>query len=223
MTRLLIWNEFRQERDEDPVRRVYPDGIHHALAEGLKSDGTIECETATLDEPDQGLSDDRLDRADVLMWWGHRAHHEVRDDLVDRVRRRVLEGMGLIVLHSSHFSKIFITLMGASCALNWQLSGKRERLWVASPKHPIAAGIGPSFDLPQTEMYGEPFDVPPPDELVFISWFETGEVFRSGCCWRRGRGRVFYFRPGHETFPIYHDEHVLRVLANACHWASSAQ
>jgi trehalose utilization protein len=156
----------------------------------------------------------------VLTWWGHGAHDEVRDAVVDRIQGRVLDGMGLLVLHSGHYSKPFKRLMGTSCALKWREAGERERLWTVEPGHPVAAGLGESFVVPRAEMYGERFDVPAPDDLVFVSWFEGGEVFRSGCGYERGAGRVFYFRPGHETYPVYYQEEVRRVLANAVAWLS---
>jgi len=218
--RVTVWNEFRQERTDPPVRAIYPDGIHAAIAAGLREHGGFEVRSATLDEPDQGLSDAVLAETDVLTWWGHVAHAEVSDEVVDRVQARVLDGMGLIVLHAGHFSKIFKRLMGTACDLKWREDGRRERLWVVDPSHPIAEGVGESFVLAEEEMYGEHFDIPPPDELVFVSWFEGGEVFRSGCTYRRGRGRVFYFRPGHETHPSYLDANVRRVIANAARWAA---
>jgi trehalose utilization protein len=156
----------------------------------------------------------------VLLWWGHKAHEEVGEAVVERVRRAVLGGMGLVALHSAHFSKIFRRLMGTTCTLSWRVAGERERLWVIAPGHPIAAGVGPFIELEREEMYGEVFDIPPPDELVLVSWFRGGEVFRSGCCFTRGRGRIFYFRPGHETFPTYHDPQARRVIANAARWAA---
>ena len=183
-------------------------------------DSELEIATATLDEPEHGLTEARLEATDVLTWWGHTAHSRVADEIVDRVQKRVLEGMGLIVLHSAHFSKIFRRLMGTSCSLKWREAGERERLWVCNPGHPIAAGIEEMIELENTEMYGEPFAIPEPDEQVFVSWFEGGEVFRSGCCWHRGNGRIFYFRPGHETYPIYHNPAIHRVLANAVRWAA---
>ena len=219
MTSVTVWGEYRQERSDDPVRAVYPNGIHAAIAEGLRDVG-FHVATATLDEPEHGLTDDVLASTDVLTWWGHVAHGEVSDATVDRVQRRVLDGMGLIVLHSGHHSKIFKRLMGTSCDLNWREAGERERLWVVDPAHPIAEGLGDGFTLDEEEMYGEHFDVPAPDGLVFISWFDGGEVFRSGCCYERGRGRVFYFRPGHETHPTYHHPAVRRVIANAVRWAA---
>jgi trehalose utilization protein len=219
MTRVTVWSEHRQERTDPEVAAVYPDGLHEAIATGLRDAG-LDVRTATLDDPDQGLGDDVLAATDVLTWWGHVAHAEVTDETVERVQRRVLDGMGLIVLHSGHHSRIFRRLMGTTGDLKWREAGERERLWVVDRSHPIAEGLGDAFVLDEEEMYGEAFDVPPPDELVLISWFQGGEVFRSGCCWRRGRGRVFYFRPGHETHPTYFDPNVRRVLANAVRWSA---
>jgi trehalose utilization protein len=222
MARVTVWNEYRHERESDVVAEVYPDGIHAVLAAALR-EGGHEVRTATLDEgPEHGLTEAVLDETDVLVWWGHAAHDEVRDAVVDRVHERVLDGMGLIALHSAHYSKPFKRLMGTSCSLKWREAAERERLWTIEPSHPIADGIGEYVELEETEMYGERFDIPAPDTLVFTSWFEGGEVFRSGCCYRRGSGKVFYFRPGHETYPIYHDEDVRQVLRNAVEWAESA-
>ena len=217
--RVTLWNEFRHEKQNAEIKRLYPDGMHAAIAEGLKAAGDIETRLAELDEPEHGLTEKVLAATDVLTWWGHGAHAEVTDAIVDRVQKRVLEGMGLIVLHSGHFSKIFKRVMGTNCSLKWREVAEKERLWNLAPAHPITEGIGDYFELPHTEMYGERFDIPTPDELIFVSWFQGGEVFRSGCCWRRGHGRVFYFRPGHETFPIYYDENVIRVMTNAVRWA----
>ena len=218
--RVTVWNEFRHERENDDIRAIYPDGIHGALAGHLNGVPGLVARTATLDEPEHGLTDDVLAATDVLTWWGHKAHGEVADAVVDKVQRRVLEGMGLIVLHSGHFSKILRRLLGTTCQLKWREAGEREVLWVTAPGHPIAAGIDDHFVLPHTEMYGEHFDIPQPAETVFISNFEGGEVFRSGVTFRRGAGKFFYFRPGHETFPIYHDPTVLQVIANAVRWAA---
>jgi len=219
MTTVTVWNEYRHERESDTVAEIYPDGIHTVIADSLDEAG-FETQTATLDEPDHGLSEQVLADTDVLTWWGHAAHEEVRDEIVDRVHEHVLDGMGLIVLHSGHYSKIFKRLMGTSCSLKWREAAERERLWVVEPSHPITEGIDEYIELEEAEMYGERFDVPAPETLVFTSWFEGGEVFRSGCCYRRGNGRIFYFRPGHETYPIYHTEAVQQVLANAVDWAA---
>lgn len=224
---VIVWNEFRHERDNPAVRSIYPDGLHAVIAAALKETPALnpgalplDISTATLDEPEHGLSDERLAGCDVLIWWGHKAHAEVSDAVVERVQRRVLEGMGLIVLHSGHYSKIFRRLMGTHCSLKWREADEKERLWVVEPAHPIAAGLPEYFELPYEEMYGERFDIPQPDSTVFISWFEGGEVFRSGCCWERGHGRIFYFRPGHEAYPTYYDANIQRVLANAVQWAA---
>jgi trehalose utilization protein len=219
MTRVTVWNEYRQERSDPAVRAVYPEGIHAAIAEGLREAG-FAVGTATLDDPHHGLTDEALAATDVLTWWGHIAHDEVDEAVVDRVQRRVLDGMGLIVLHSGHHSRIFRRLMGTTADLKWREAGERERIWIVDRSHPIADGLGDSFVLDEEEMYGEPFDVPAPDQLVLISWFEGGEVFRSGCCYGRGRGRVFYFRPGHETHPTYFHPRVRQVIANAVRWAA---
>ena len=203
------------------VRDVYPEGIHQVVADSLRAqlgEGVV-ARTATLDDPDHGLTEDVLHGTDVLTWWGHAAHDRVRDEIVERVHQRVLEGMGLLAMHSAHLSKIFVKLMGTSCMLRWREAAERERLWIVNPSHPICYGLEDEyFELPHTEMYGEFFDIPAPDELLFISWFEGGEVFRSGCTFRRGKGKIFYFRPGHETFPIYHNSTIQRILANSVQW-----
>lgn len=217
--RVTIWNEFRHEKQNEAVRAMYPDGMHKAIEKGLSEYPGLSMRTATLDEPEHGLTNEVLEATDVLIWWGHMAHGDVQDDIVQRVQKRVLEGMGLIVLHSGHFSKIFKVLMGTNCSLKWREMAEKERIWILEPSHPIAAGLGEYFELPNEEMYGERFDIPAPDELIMVSWFQGGEVFRTGCCWQRGHGRIFYFRPGHETYPTYYDKKVLRVIANAARWA----
>ena len=218
--RVVVWGENVHEQQDAAVAAIYPDGMHAAIAAGIRENlPDAEVSTATLQEPEHGLTAERLAATDVLTWWGHRAHAEVSDAVAERVQRRVLEGMGLIVLHSAHYSKIFKRLMGTTCSLTWRVAGERERLWVCNPGHPIAQGIDRCFELPKEEMYGEPFAVPAPEEQVFISWFEGGEVFRSGCCWRRGNGKIFYFQPGHEIYPTYYDANIRRVIANAVAWA----
>ena len=217
--RVTVWSEFRHEKHNPKVQAVYPNGMHVVIADALRQQG-FSVQTATLDEPEHGLTEEVLLNTDVLTWWGHMAHGEVKDEIVDRVHKRVLQGMGLIVLHSGHFSKIFKRLMGTGCDLKWREADERERIWVVNPGHPIAAGLGEYFELPREEMYGEFFDIPEPDSLVFVSWFQGGEVFRSGCCYHRGEGRIFYFRPGHETYPTYYQEEVQQVIANAVRWAA---
>ena len=217
---ITVWGENVHEHRSAKVKSVYPDGMHAALAAGLsKLLPAAEITTATLQEPEHGLTAERLAATDVLTWWGHLAHDQVSDEVAARVQARVLQGMGLIVLHSGHYSKVFKRLMGTTCSLTWREADERERLWVCNPGHPIARGIDRYFELPKEEMYGEPFAIPAPEEQVFISWFQGGEVFRSGCCWRRGNGSIFYFRPGHELYPSFYDANVLRVIANAAEWA----
>lgn len=217
--RLTLWNEFVHEQSNAAVARLYPDGMHGALAAALKPHPELEVRTATLRQPEHGLTEETLHATDVLTWWGHAAHDEVSDAVVARVHQRVLDGMGLVVLHSGHNSKIFKRLMGTGCQLCWREAGERERVWVVNPGHPIAQGIERCIELPNSEMYGEPFEIPTPDEQVFVSWFEGGEVFRGGNCWKRGSGRIFYFSPGHETYPIYHHPQIQRVIYNAVRWA----
>ena len=218
--KVTIWNEFRHEKSNEAVMKLYPDGMHAVIAKFLTEAGGIDTCTATLDEPEHGLTEEVLNNTDVLIWWGHVAHGEVADEIVTRVQQRVLAGMGLIVLHSGHFSKIFKRMLGTNCSLLWREIAEKERLWNLEPGHPITEGIGDYIELPNAEMYGERFDIPTPDKLIFVSWFEGGEVFRSGCCYHRGKGSIFYFRPGHESYPIYHHQGVLKVIANACRWAA---
>lgn len=221
--RVTIWNEFIHERENASVRAIYPEGIHIALEEAVTRFGGegVQIRWATLDQPEQGLAADLLNETDVLTWWGHAAHAQVTDEHVLRVQQRVLEGMGLVALHSAHASKIFRRLMGTSCMLRWREAAERERVWIVDPSHPIVEGLTDEcFEIEKSEMYGEHFDIPPPDELFAISWFEGGEVFRSGCTWRRGKGKVVYFSPGHETFPIYQNANVQRIIANSVRWAA---
>lgn len=221
--RALVWNEHIHEQNNKVVANIYPRGIHGQIAGVLGEDADITAGTATLQEPEHGLTAERLAQTDVLLWWGHAAHGDVDDAVVERVAEAVWAGMGLIVLHSGHFSKIFKRLMGTPCNLTWREAGERERLWVTAPNHPITAGLPASFTLEEEEMYGEPFGIPEPEQTIFVSWFQGGEVFRSGATWTRGAGRVFYFRPGHETYPTYHDVNVAGVLRNAVKWAHNPQ
>jgi len=217
--KVTVWNEFRHEKTDEAVKRHYPEGIHKTVAAFMNKAG-LQARTATLDEPEHGLSEAVLKDTDVLTWWGHMAHGEVDEKIVDRVQKRVLEGMGLIVMHSGHFSKIFKRMMGTNCSLQWREANERQRIFTIEPSHPIAEGLPDYFELPHVEMYGERIDIPPPDKLIFLSWYEGGNVFRSGCAWERGHGRIFYFEPGHETFPIYHDANIQKVLVNAARWAA---
>ena len=213
--KITVWNEFAHEKSDPAVKAIYPDGIHQVVAGFLREAG-YEVRTDTLDDPECGLTDEVLDDTDVLFWWGHMRHGDVPDAVVSRVYRHVIAGMGMVVLHSGHASKIFQKLMGTpSGELKWRESGDKEILWVIEQGHPITRGIGEKIILEHEETYGEHFLVPQPDELVFISWFTGGEVFRSGCVYKRGRGKIFYFRPGHESVPTYHNPDVQKVLVNA--------
>ncbi|HUE69017.1 MAG TPA: ThuA domain-containing protein [Candidatus Acidoferrum sp.] len=217
--RVTVWNENLHEQNQESVKKIYPKGMHTPIAEGIERElADAEVRIATFDEPEHGLTEKVLAATDVLTWWGHAAHERVEDRIVDRVHDRVLDGMGLVVLHSGHKSKIFMRLMGTSCRLRWREMGEREVVWTVSPSHPIAAGVPQPLVIPHQEMYGEFFDIPSPDELVFISSFEGGEVFRGGCCFYRGAGRIFYFSPGHEEYPVYFQPEVQRVIANAVAW-----
>ena len=221
--RAIVWGENVHEQTSAVVREIYPDGMHRTIADALNAAPGINAETATLQEPEHGLPQSRLEEADVLLWWGHAAHGEVEDAVVERVVEAVWAGMGLIVLHSGHFSKVFKRLMGTPCGLTWREAGERERIWITAPNHPIVSGLPAYFELDSEEMYGEPFAIPEPDETVMIGWFEGGEVFRSGVTYRRGAGKVFYFQPGHETYPTYHDTSIHKVLQNAVRWAHSSE
>ena len=218
--RVTIWNEFAHERTDENVGKVYPDGIHGAIAKQLSVQPEFEIRTATLDMPQHGLTDEVLNNTDVLIWWGHLKHNMVSDEVAQKVKNRVLDGMGFIPLHSGHLCKPFTLLMGTACRSKWRENDEKERIWVVEPSHPIAEGLPEYIELPQEETYGERFEIPAPDEIVFISWFSGGEVFRSGCCWKRGLGKVFYFRPGHEEYPTYYREDITKILTNAVRWAA---
>jgi trehalose utilization protein len=220
---VTVWNENLHEQHQESVKNIYPKGLHAPIAEGIERElDDAEVRIATFDEPEHGLTEKVLAETDVLTWWGHAAHERVEDGIVERVHKRVLDGMGLVVLHSGHMSKIFMRLMGTSCRLRWREIGERELVWTVSPSHPIAAGVPQPIVIPHQEMYGEFFDIPPPDELVFISSFEGGEVFRGGCCFHRGAGRIFYFSPGHEEYPVYFQPEIQRVIANAVAWCGGS-
>jgi trehalose utilization protein len=218
--RVTIWNEYVHERRDEPVAKIYPDGIHGTIADGLRSllGSAVSIQIATQDQPRHGLPAEVLANTDVLLWWGHVAQQDVADDVVSDVVERVRDGMGFIPLHSALKAKPFLRLMGTTGRINYR-HDCRELIWTVNPRHPIAQGVPHPVVIPEQEMYGEFFDIPAPDELVFISSFTGGEVFRSGCCFVRGSGRIFYFSPGHETNPVYHQPEIKRILANAVLWA----
>jgi trehalose utilization protein len=216
---VTIWNEYVHEKTER-IARVYPEGIHGAIASMLGRDKKYNIRIATLDMEENGLTEEVLNGTDVLIWWGHCAHDKVSDEVATRVRDRVIGGMGFIALHSAHRSKPFVMLMGMDCRLKWRENDEKERIWVIEPAHPIARNLPEYIELPEEETYGEKFGVPTPDELIFISWFSGGDVFRSGCCYKRGNGKIFYFRPGHEEYPTFYREDISQVIKNAVDWAA---
>jgi trehalose utilization protein len=220
--RVTVWGENVHEHRDESVRAIYPDGMHATIAEALRErlGDAVAVRTATLDQPEHGLTEAVLAETDVLTWWGHAAHDAVDDAIVARARDAVLGGMGLLALHSAHYSKLLKALLGTSCSLRWRNAGERELVWTVSPSHPIAQGVPHPIVIDAHEMYGEHFDIPQPDELVFVSSFAGGEVFRGGCCFTRGLGRIFYFSPGDQEYPIYHHPDVRRVLANAVQWVA---
>lgn len=218
MIRVTVWNEYFHETISEEVRKLYPEGIHGAIAEFLGKNEDMTVRTAVMSDPENGLTDEVLDNTDVLVWWAHVCHDKVSDAVAAKVKEHVLKGMGLIPLHSAHLSKPFQLLMGTGCTLNWR-EGDHERVWCCAPGHPIAEGVPASFALDPEEMYGEHFDIPTPDDVVFISWFRGGEVFRSGCTFSRGYGKIFYFRPGHESYPTFYNEYVQKIITNAVRWA----
>ena len=219
MIRVTVWNEFKHEKEMEEVKKIYPNGIHAVIADFLGKEEDIEVRCATLDMEECGLTQEVIDNTDVLLWWGHCAHEAVPDEIVNRVQEAVLMGMGMVFLHSAHLSKPFKRLMGTSCNLCWREDGDMERLWVVDPGHPITQGLGRYFELEHEEMYGEPFGIPEPQKVVLLGWYEGGEAFRSGCCYVRGNGKIFYFQPGHETYPTYHNKDVQTVIKNAVRWA----
>ena len=219
MLRITVWNENLHEKESPEVAALHPNGLHETVAAALRTEEDFVVRTATLDQPECGLSEEVLAETDVLFWWGHMGHDRVPDEVVDRVQDHVLRGMGLVVLHSGHFSKIFRRLCGTPCSLGWH-DDARERVFTVNPAHPIAQGIPAHFEIPNEECYCEPFAIPEPDELVFLAWFSTGEVFRAGCCFHRGYGRIFYFQPCHETAQSFGVPAVQQIYRNAARWAA---
>ena len=219
MIRVTVWNEYIHDREDEGIRQVYPKGIHGCIGEFLGKNDDICVKYATLDMPEHGLTEEVLNETDVLIWWGHCAHDKVSDEVVERVKNHVLRGMGLIALHSAHHSKVMKTLLGTTLNLHWK-HGDSEKLFCVNPAHPIAAGITEPIILENEEMYGEFFDIPKPDDEIFLGWFKSGQVFRSGVTFTRGMGKIFYFQPGHEEYPIYYQPQIQRIITNAVRWAA---
>lgn len=219
---VTVWNEGCHERESEEVRAVYPEGIHTCIASFLKEDEEIgKIRTFTMYDEEQGLREEDLNDTDVLIYWAHIRHNKIEDQYVQRIYEHVVDrGMGLILLHSAHASKIFRKLCGTQTdRLEWRESGDEEHLWTIEPHHPICRGVESPIILEHEETYGERFYIPKPDELLFISWFSGGEVFRSGLCYYRGNGKIFYFQPGHETYPTYYNPKIQQVIRNAIKWA----
>jgi len=219
--KITVWNENQHEKETPLICELYPGGLHEYIA-GFLKDADVEVRTATLDDDECGLTEEVLADTDVLIWWGHMAHDRVPDEIVDRVQKAILSGMGLIVLHSGHHSKIFKRMLGTTCNLKWR-DHARERIWTIKPNHPITQGVPETFVLDPEEMYGEPFDIAEPEEVLFLGWFNGGEVFRSGCTWKRGNGKIFYFQPGHETNTSFQNPIVQKIIKNAVRWACPIQ
>lgn len=220
MIRVLVWNEFLHEKRDERVKSIYPDGIHGEIAKFLSTNEDIEVKTATLDDENCGITKEVLDNTDVLLWWGHMGHNLVPDEVAALVRDAVHDGMGMIFLHSAHHSKPFRLLMGTTCNLTWRESSDSEVVWVIDPAHPITRGIDRYFKLDAEETYGEPFTVPNPDKVLLISSYSGGEVFRSGLYYERVNGKIFYFQPGHETFPTYKVPEVQTIITNAVRYVA---
>ena len=221
MIKITVWNEFKHEREFAAIGEVYPEGIHGCIAGFLKEEPDFTVRTATFDMEEHGLTEAVLKETDVLIFWSHALQEEFSDAVAERVREHVLSGMGLVALHSAHYSKIMKRLLGTSMTLKWR-HGDREKLWCTAPTHPIAAGVLPVIEIPREEMYGEYFDIPKPDDVVFTGWFSGGEVFRSGCTFTRGMGKIFYFQPGHEEYPVYHQPEIQQVIKNAVRFCTPA-
>ena len=213
MLRVTVWNEYKHEQEYEGIRSVYPKGIHACIAEFLGKEKGFSVHTATFYEPEHGLTEEVLQNTDVLIIWSHALQEEFSDAVAERVRHHALSGMGLVALHSAHYSKIMKKLLGTTMSLKWR-HGDKEKLWCILPNHPIAAGIPEMIELPEEEMYGEFFDIPKPDDVIFAGWFSGGEVFRSGCTFTRGYGKIFYFQPGHEEYPIYYHPDIQRIITN---------
>lgn len=272
--KVLVWDE-RQPAQ----KQAYREGLGARVARHLRGCEGVEVTEALLDDPGQGLAS--LDAMDVVVWWGHVRHAEIETATALRVVERIRSGrLGLVALHSAHWSRPFVEAMAAvareralaaltpgeraravvtesellprpfmapsyqerrspsvlykrpptgpvevrlvrpnCCFPAYRGDGRPSEVWVKLPRHPIARGLPATFTIPQTEMYDEPFHVPDPDEVVLEEHWAAGEWFRSGSAWRLGAGRVFYFRPGHETYPVFENAWALKVVENAVRWA----
>ncbi len=218
--KVTIVCEYNSSMDSLEGKKAYPNGMGNCLKDFLQS---AYDDVTLITYDDKGadeLTDDIIEKTDVMFWWGHWYHGAILEELADKIVSRVQRGMGMVFLHSAHMSKPFKKLIGSTGTLKWREVGEHERLWCVDMSHPIAEGLGEYIDIPQEEMYGEPFDIPKPDELVYIGWFQGGEVFRGGCVFKRGRGKFFYFNPGHETYPTYRILKIQKLLIQACEYVA---
>jgi trehalose utilization protein len=269
---VVVWDE------QQPKQKLaYENFLGNAIADHLRARGGFQVTSAKLDDPEQGLSAATLDKADVLIWWGHVRHPEVKPETGRAIVERIKAGkLSLIALHSAHWSTPFkeamyaraiddalaslpeadrksakvetieprpftvpkrddpqtpstevrktadgvvVTVTLPNCVFPaYREDGKPSHVRVLLPDHPIAAGLPKQFDIPRTEMYDAPFHVPKPDAILFEERGDAGEHFPSGCLWTLGKGHVFYFRPGHESYPVYKQAEPLRVVENAARW-----
>jgi len=220
---VVVWSEGTAPKN------VYPNDINTAIAEGFRASAQMkdwDVVVANLSDPDQGLPDALLNKADVLIWWGHKKHGDVKDALVDKIEKRVKEdGMGFIALHSAHFAKPNKRLMGAPCTFAaYKGDNKETVVKVAMPDHAIVKGVATEFTIENHERYSDPYAVPTTSEKPFggihIHKDGTREESIQGYCWNVGKARYFYFQAGHETNPIYFNPEIRKIMANAVLWAS---
>jgi trehalose utilization protein len=219
--RVIVWSEGTAPKN------VYPQDINTAIAEGLQPLKGWDVATASINETDQGLPEDVLNGASVLIWWGHERHGDVKDELVARIVKRVHDdGMGFIATHSAHYSKALKAILGTPCGWKggYVDDGSKVELVVKAPGHPIAHGVK-NFELPHTERYGDPFEVPTPETLIFDGIYTlpngTTQNAQQGMVWTIGKGRVFYFQPGHEGYPIYFQEPIRQIFRNGVQWCAA--
>jgi len=220
---VVVWSEGTAPKN------VYPSDINTAIADGLRASDELknwDVVTANLSDPEQGLPDDLLNKTDVLVWWGHKKHRDVKDALVDKIEKRVKDaGMGFIALHSAHFAKPNKRLMGTPCTFAAYVGDNKETVVkVAQFDHPIAKGAAQTFTIENVERYSDPYAVPPTAEKPFggthVHKDGTTEESVQGYCWTVGKARYFYFQSGHETNPVFFHPEVRKIMANAVIWAA---
>lgn len=220
---VVVWSEGTAPKE------IYPNDINGAIAEGLKASPLMkdwDVVIAGIDDPDQRISDELLKKTDVLIWWGHKKHGDVKDALVDKIEKRVKEeGMGFIALHSAHFAKPNKRIMGTPCTFAAYVCDNKENVVsVAMPNHPICKGVAKTFTVANDERYSDPYAVPTPDAVpltaIQVRNDGTKEEAKMGFCWTVGKARMFYLQMGHETNPIYFDPEIRKVMANAVLWAA---